>query len=105
MFAIIVTGGKQYKVQEGDVVFVEKLNAAEGEEVKFEEVLAVSGESFVTGKPTVEEMRHFLDCVETGKTPETSPEESIAGLEVIWELYQAEDEHRLADFTNIEFPF
>ena len=56
-------------------------------------------------KPTVEEMRHFLDCVETGKTPETSPEESIAGLEVIWELYQAEDEHRLADFTNIEFPF
>ena len=58
-----------------------------------------------TGKPTVEEMRHFLDCVETGKTPETSCEESIAGLEVIWELYQAEDEHRLADFTNIEFPF
>ena len=58
-----------------------------------------------TGKPTVEEMRHFLDCVETGKTPETSPEESIAGLEVIWELYQAEDKHRLADFTNIEFPF
>ena len=58
-----------------------------------------------TGKPTVEEMRHFLDCVETGKTPETSSEESIAGLEVIWELYQAEDEHRLADFTNIEFPF
>ena len=54
MFAIIVTGGKQYKVQEGDVVFVEKLNAAEGEEVKFEEVLAVSGDSFVTGKPTVE---------------------------------------------------
>ena len=48
MFAIIVTGGKQYKVQEGDVVFIEKLNAAEGEEVKFEEVLAVSGDSFVT---------------------------------------------------------
>ncbi|MBO5924299.1 MAG: Gfo/Idh/MocA family oxidoreductase [Lentisphaeria bacterium] len=58
-----------------------------------------------TGKHTVEEMRHFLDCVETGKTPETSPEESIAGLEVIWELYQAEDEHRLADFTKIEMPF
>lgn len=51
MFAIIVTGGKQYKVQEGDVVFVEKLDAAEGETVKFDEVLAVSGESFVTGKP------------------------------------------------------
>ena len=58
-----------------------------------------------TGKHTVEEMRHFLDCVETGKTPETSPEESLAGLEVIWELYKAEDEHRLADFRNIEMPF
>ena len=58
-----------------------------------------------TGKHTVEEMRHFLDCVESGKTPETNPEESLAGLEVIWELYQAEEEHRLADFTNIEIPF
>ena len=58
-----------------------------------------------TGKHTVEEMRHFLDCVETGKTPETSPEESLAGLEVIWELYKAEDEHRLADFSNINIPF
>ena len=58
-----------------------------------------------TGKHTVEEMRHFLDCVETGKTPETNPEESLAGLDVIWELYQAEDEHRLADFSKIEMPF
>ena len=58
-----------------------------------------------TGKHTVEEMRHFLDCVESGKTPETNPEESLAGLEVIWELYKAEDEHRLADFSNINIPF
>ena len=36
MFAIIVTGGKQYKVKEGDVVFVEKLEASEGEDVKFD---------------------------------------------------------------------
>ena len=54
MFAIIVTGGKQYKVNEGDVIFVEKLNAAEGETVVFDQVLAVSGESgFVAGAPTV----------------------------------------------------
>ena len=39
MYAIIETGGKQYKVENGDVIFIEKLNAAEGEEVKFEEVL------------------------------------------------------------------
>ena len=58
-----------------------------------------------TGKHTVEEMRHFLDCVESGKTPETSPEESLAGLEVIWELYNAEEEHRLADFSKIDIPF
>ena len=67
MFAIIVTGGKQYKVQEGDVVFVEKLNAAEGEEVKFEEVLAVSGDSFVTGKPTVEGAYVTATVVKNGK--------------------------------------
>ena len=36
MFAIIQTGGKQYKVNEGDVIFVEKLGANEGDEVKFD---------------------------------------------------------------------
>ncbi len=67
MFAIIVTGGKQYKVQEGDVLFVEKLNANENEEVKFEEVLAVSGDSFVTGKPTVEGAYVTAKVVKNGK--------------------------------------
>ena len=67
MFAIIVTGGKQYKVQEGDVVFVEKLNAAEGETVKFDEVLAISGESFVTGKPTVEGAYVTANVLKNGK--------------------------------------
>ena len=43
MFAIFVTGGKQYKVAEGDVVFVEKLGIAEGESVTFDKVLAVGG--------------------------------------------------------------
>ena len=42
MYAIIVTGGKQYKVSEGDVLFIEKKDIAEGETVKFDEVLAVS---------------------------------------------------------------
>ena len=39
--AIIVTGGKQYRVAEGDVIFVEKLDVAAGESVKFDQVLAV----------------------------------------------------------------
>lgn len=46
--AIIVTGGKQYRVAEGDVVFIEKLDVAAGESVKFDQVLAVvDGETAV----------------------------------------------------------
>ena len=44
MYAVIETGGKQYRVQEGDVVFVEKLDAAEGEVVNFDKVLVCSNE-------------------------------------------------------------
>ncbi len=54
MYAIIETGGKQYKVQEGDTLFVEKLNASEGDLVTIEKVLAVSNEGNLTfGNPTV----------------------------------------------------
>ncbi|XEC93173.1 50S ribosomal protein L21 [Paenibacillus tarimensis] len=54
MYAIIETGGKQYKVQEGDVLFIEKLDANEGDSVTFDRVLAVSGgEGLVTGTPVV----------------------------------------------------
>lgn len=52
MFAVIKTGGKQYKVTTGDVVKVEKLNATEGSEVIFDEVLALDekiGKPFVKG--------------------------------------------------------
>ena len=44
MYAIIETGGKQYKVQTGDVVFVEKLNAEEDAEIVFDKVVAVCGD-------------------------------------------------------------
>jgi len=55
MYAVIETGGKQYKVQEGDVVFVEKLDAEDGTIVTFDKVLAVSNEGNMTfGKPLVE---------------------------------------------------
>lgn len=42
MYAIIATGGKQYKVAVGDEIFVEKLDAEEGAEIKFDQVLAYS---------------------------------------------------------------
>jgi large subunit ribosomal protein L21 len=54
MYAVIETGGKQYKVSEGDVLFIEKLEAVEGDAVKFDKVLAVSGDETVFGTPVVE---------------------------------------------------
>ncbi|AET56797.1 50S ribosomal protein L21 [Paenibacillus sp. NRS-1782] len=52
MYAIIETGGKQYKVQEGDVLFIEKLEATDGETVTFNRVLAVSSDNgLTTGTP------------------------------------------------------
>lgn len=51
MYAVIVTGGKQYKVEEGDVLYVEKLAAEADDEITFDNVLAVStGKSFKAGK-------------------------------------------------------
>ena len=44
MYAIIATGGKQYKVAEGDIINVEKLGAEAGETVTFDQVLAVSND-------------------------------------------------------------
>ncbi len=67
MFAIIVTGGKQYKVEEGDVVFVEKLEANENDEVKFDTVLAISGDSFVVGAPTVKDAYVTAKVLKNGK--------------------------------------
>ncbi len=49
MYAIIATGGKQYKVSEGDVIYVEKLDAEEGSAVTFDQVLAVSDASLKVG--------------------------------------------------------
>ena len=55
MYAVIVTGGKQYKVSEGDVVFIEKLDQNTGDTVKFDQVLAIiDGENATFGTPVVE---------------------------------------------------
>ena len=53
MYAIIATGGKQYKVSEGDVIKVEKLGVEAGQNVTFDQVLAVSGDEVKVGDPTV----------------------------------------------------
>ena len=53
MYAIIATGGKQYKVEEGDVIKVEKLGVDAGETVTFDQVLAVNNGELQIGCPTV----------------------------------------------------
>ena len=68
MKAVIVTGGKQYTVAEGDVLFIEKLNAEENAVVKFEEVLAVlDGENSKIGAPVVEGAAVEAKVVKNGK--------------------------------------
>lgn len=54
MYAIIKTGGKQYKVSEGDLVRVEKLPYKVGDTVEFDQVLLVSGDEVKVGSPVIE---------------------------------------------------
>ncbi|WP_080146209.1 50S ribosomal protein L21 [Marinilactibacillus piezotolerans] len=54
MYAIIKTGGKQIKVEEGKSIYVEKLNGEAGDTFTFDEVLFVGGDNAVVGTPTVE---------------------------------------------------
>ena len=53
MYAIIATGGKQYKVSEGDIITIEKLGVEAGEKVTFDQVLAVNNGEMIIGTPTV----------------------------------------------------
>ena len=53
MYAVIATGGKQYKVSEGDIIKVEKLGVAEGETYTFDQVLVVNDGTMKIGTPTV----------------------------------------------------
>ena len=67
--AVIVTGGKQYRVSEGDVIFVEKLEAEAGASVKFDKVLAViDGENATFGKPYIEGATVTANLVKSGRS-------------------------------------
>ncbi|MDO5033615.1 MAG: 50S ribosomal protein L21 [Eubacteriales bacterium] len=70
MYAIIKTGGKQYRVSEGDEVFVEKLDLEAGEKVNFDQVLAMGeGEALEWGKPVLEGAKVEGELVKHGKGP------------------------------------
>jgi large subunit ribosomal protein L21 len=84
MYAIFETGGKQYKVQEGDVIYIEKLNAAEGEVVSFDRVLAVSKETGLTlGAPLV-----------SGAAVSAKVEKHGKGAKIIVYKYKAKKNYR-----------
>ncbi|PKM87951.1 MAG: 50S ribosomal protein L21 [Firmicutes bacterium HGW-Firmicutes-12] len=68
MYAIIETGGKQFKVQEGDILKVEKLDIEQGETIEITKVLAVvKDDEVVVGKPLIEGAKAVLKVLEHGK--------------------------------------
>lgn len=67
MYAIIKTGGKQYCVEEGKVITIEKLDVEAGAEVAFDEVFLVSGDSVKIGQPTVAGAKVTGKVLEQGK--------------------------------------
>ncbi len=68
MYAVIVTGGKQYKVAEGDTLFVEKLELEEGAAVTFDQILLTAdGENVKVGAPTVEGATVEAKVLKNGK--------------------------------------
>lgn len=84
MYAIIETGGKQYRVQEGDSIRVEKLNFADGETIKFDKVLLVANDSNLNvGKPYVD-----------GAVVEATVEKQGKNKKVIIFKYKAKKDYR-----------
>lgn len=67
MYAVIKTGGKQYRVKQGDTLRVELLKAEPGSKISFDEVLMIGGEEPRIGKPTVEGAKVDAEVVKHGK--------------------------------------
>ena len=83
MYAIIETGGKQVKVEEGQAIYIEKLNVEAGETVTFDKVLMVGGENVKVGSPTVE-----------GATVTGTVEKQGRGKKIIVFKYKAKKNNR-----------
>ena len=67
MYAVIETGGKQYRVEANDTIYVEKLEANEGEEVTLDKVLVLGGEALKVGAPYVEGAKVTAKVEKNGK--------------------------------------
>ncbi len=84
MYAVIETGGKQYRVQEGDVVTVEKLCADAGSKIEFDKVLVLGeGTDIKVGTPYIDGVKVFGNVIENGK-----------GKKVIIFKYKAKKDYR-----------
>ncbi len=69
MFAVVKTGGKQYKVAAGEVLKIEKIAGEAGEKVQFNEVLMLGGDKTTVGTPTVAGAGVQAEILEQGKGP------------------------------------
>jgi len=69
MFAVLKTGGKQYKVASGDVLKVEKLSGLAGDKVQFNEILMLGGETLSVGAPLVDDAAVQAEILEQAKAP------------------------------------
>lgn len=67
MYAIIKTGGKQYKVEQGDVISIEKLDSEIGDQVSFDVLMLVDGANVTVGRPTIDGSSVVAKVVEHGK--------------------------------------
>ncbi len=67
MYAIIATGGKQYKVSEGDIITVEKLDSQAGESVKFDQVLGISDQNLQVGDPYIKDASVDATVLDQGR--------------------------------------
>ncbi|MGB0187336.1 MAG: 50S ribosomal protein L21 [Aequoribacter sp.] len=67
MYAVIVSGGKQHRVVEGETLKLEKIEAATGESVEFDQVLMVGGDSVKIGTPTLEGAKVTAEVVAQGR--------------------------------------
>ena len=68
MYAVIKTGGKQYRVKEGDILKVESLSSDIGSTIKFEEVLMIAdGDNITCGTPTISKANVSAEVVEHGR--------------------------------------
>jgi len=69
MFAVVKTGGKQYKVAAGEVVKIEKIAGQAGEKIQFNDVLMIGGDVITVGTPNVKDAGVQAEILEQGKGP------------------------------------